>query len=121
MMRVRFFVSSRSPRQPWWGVTAGAANARKEAKKLLTETPKSLSRKKFGEAYDLWKVAIETKKPRTQKDYKRHIEKRFLPSLGSKKLEDVIFEQVTKATAKLPKALRGEGVSLEEIKERLGM
>jgi hypothetical protein len=97
------------------------SDARKEAKKLLTETPKSLSRKKFGEAYDLWKVAIETKKPRTQKDYKRHIEKRFLPSLGSKKLEDVIFEQVTKATAKLPKALRGEGVLLEEIKERLGM
>jgi len=92
-----------------------------DAKKLLTETRKSLSRKKFGEAYDLWKVAIETKKPRTQKDYKRHIEKHFLPSLGSKKLEDVTFEQVTKATAKLPKALRGEGVLLEEIKERLGM
>jgi hypothetical protein len=45
------------------------AEARKEAKKKLSQEPAQGKKIKFGEAYDLWKVAIESKKPRTQADY----------------------------------------------------
>src|SRR5438552_1705901 len=43
------------------------ADARKEAKKLLAEDSKPHSRITFNEAYEPFKRAIETKKPRTQK------------------------------------------------------
>jgi hypothetical protein len=45
------------------------ADARKEAKKLLTEEPTKNSSMTFGAASDLYKVAIKAKKPRTQRDY----------------------------------------------------
>src|SRR5262249_47740195 len=56
------------------------AVARKAAKDLLNTAPSETSRMKFSEAYDLFKLAIETKRPTTQKAYRRLIEKRLLPS-----------------------------------------
>src|SRR5712691_2708251 len=53
------------------------ADARKAAKKLLSDAPIRNTRVTFGEAYDAFKEAIETKKPRTQRDYRRLIEKHF--------------------------------------------
>jgi integrase len=70
------------------------ADARKEAKELLTQTPTKADRTTFSMAYELWKVAIEVRKPRTQKDYRRHIEKYFLPRLKAKRLPDLTFEQI---------------------------
>src|SRR3981189_2485369 len=49
------------------------AEARKEAKKLLTTAPVKTDIVRFQEAYDAYEVAIEGKKPRTQKDYKRFL------------------------------------------------
>src|ERR1043166_6115113 len=71
------------------------ADARKQAKVLLTEVPTKNSRLRFREAYELYKAVIETKKPRTQSDYKRMLEKYLLPKLGSKKLSEIAYEDVT--------------------------
>lgn len=71
------------------------AEARKEAKALLAEPAKKQTRITFNAAYDLFKIAIETRKPRTQKDYKRLIERHFLDTLKNKKLPDLTFEEVT--------------------------
>jgi hypothetical protein len=58
------------------------ADARKEAKKLLTEEPTKHSWKAFSEAYDEYKEALKAKKPRTQRDYKRVIDKYLSPKLA---------------------------------------
>ncbi len=76
------------------------ADARKEAKRRLTEEPIIGSRLSFGEAYDRWKEAIAGKKPRTQADYKRMIEKYLLPAFSKKKLSAIAFENITEITAK---------------------
>ena len=49
------------------------ADARKEARKLLTEEPSKGARLTFSAAYELYKPTLATKKPRTQYDYKRAI------------------------------------------------
>src|SRR5947208_14662040 len=51
--------------------TMSLADARKDAKKLLTETPTKNDRVTFSGAYEEWKEAIKSRKPRTQSDYKR--------------------------------------------------
>jgi integrase len=71
------------------------SEARKEAKTLLSESIKKQARITFSAAYELFKVAIEPRKPRTQKDYKRLIERHFLPTLKNKKLTDLTYEDVT--------------------------
>jgi integrase len=77
------------------------ADARKEAKKLLTEQPAKHSKMTFDAAYEQYKVAIEAKKPRTQRDYKRVIDKYLSPKLGKKKLSDLEYEDFTAITDKL--------------------
>ena len=77
------------------------ADARKEAKKLLTEAPTKHSRKTFGEACDEYKEAIKTKKPRTQRDYNRVLDKYLLPKLAKKKLFDLEYEDVIGIADKL--------------------
>jgi integrase len=77
------------------------ADARKQAKLLLTEVPTKKSRLRFREAYELYKAVIATKKPRTQSDYKRMLEKYLLPKLGNKKLSEIAYEDVTAITDKL--------------------
>jgi integrase len=82
------------------------ADARKEAKKLLVEAPSKNDRLTFDEAYDLYKAVLETKKPRTQRDYKRALEKHLKPILGTKKLIDIEYDHVTAITDKLSRSER---------------
>jgi hypothetical protein len=78
------------------------ADARKEAKRLLTEPVVKADRTTFAEAYELFKVAIQSKKPRTQRDYKRLMDKHFVPDLEKKKLPDITYEDIIEATDGLP-------------------
>jgi integrase len=78
------------------------ADARKEAKKLLTEEPAKHSKMTFAAAYEHYKEALKAKKPRTQYDYKRIIEKHLLPKLGKKKLSDLEYEDFIAISDKLP-------------------
>ena len=56
------------------------AEARKEAKKLLSEQPTRNPGIRFGEAYEQYKEHIAVRnKPRTQAEYKRLLEKYFIP------------------------------------------
>lgn len=77
------------------------AAARKEAKKLLTEEPTKNSDMTFAAACDLYKEAIKAKKPRTQRDYKRILDKYLVPKLGKKKLSEIAYEDVTGIADKL--------------------
>ena len=78
------------------------ADARKEAKKLLTEEPIKGDKLTFTEAYDFYKPVLETKKPRTQRDYKRALETHLKPELGSKKLSAISYEDVIAVADKHP-------------------
>jgi hypothetical protein len=77
------------------------ADARKEAKKLLTEAPAKYSKMTFVAACGEYKEAIKAKKPRTQHDYNRILDKYLLPKLGKKKLSDLEYEDFTAITDKL--------------------
>jgi integrase len=77
------------------------ADARKEAKKLLTQEPTKNSSMTFGVASDLYKEAIKAKKPRTQRDYKRILDKHLVLKLGKKKLSEITYEDVTSIADKL--------------------
>ncbi len=77
------------------------ADARKEAKKLLAEAPAKHSKMTFAAAYEHYKEAIRTKKPRTQRDYKRVLDNYLLPKFGKKKLSDIEYEDITAITDKL--------------------
>jgi integrase len=74
------------------------ADARKLARKLLSEDPSPGARITFEGAYERYKETLGGKKPRTQRDYKRMIEKYLLPKLRKKKLPDITYEQVTGIT-----------------------
>src|SRR5664280_3518846 len=66
------------------------SEARKEAKRLLAATHLPGKRITFGEAYETFKTDyIARRKERTQKDYKRMIEKHFLPTLKSKRMDAI--------------------------------
>jgi len=77
------------------------ADARKAARKLLADEPTQGARITFQGAYERYKETLATKKPRTQRDYKRMLEKYLLPKLGKKKLPDITYEQVTDITTNL--------------------
>jgi integrase len=81
--------------------TLSLADARKEAKKLLTEEPVKHSKMTFQAACDLYKEAIKAKKPRTQRDYKRILDKYLLPKLGLKRLSDIEYDDVSGIAGKL--------------------
>lgn len=90
-------------------------DAREEAKVLLTEPVKKQVRISFGDAYDLWKVAIETNKPRTQKDYKRLIERHFLPPLENKKLPDLEYENIVQCVEDSPPGEANHALAVARI------
>lgn len=77
------------------------ADARKDAKKLLADEPVKGARISVSDAYEQYKPVLATKKPRTQRDYKRALEKHLIPILGSKKLPTIEYEHVTAITDKL--------------------
>ncbi len=82
----------------------GLADARKEARKLLTEQPNRGDRLTYDAAYELYKEVLKGKKPRTQQDYKRAHEKHLKPKLGKKKLPDISYENITEITDPLSKS-----------------
>ena len=68
--------------------TVTLSEARKEAKRLLATTHLTGKRVTFAEAYETFKTDyIARRKERTQKDYKRMIEK-HLPTLKSKRMPE---------------------------------
>ena len=77
------------------------AEARKEAKKVLTQELVKGSRLSLNQAYEQWKATLTSKRPRTQYDYARMMEKHLIPKLGKKKLPEVTYEDVTDITSKL--------------------
>jgi integrase len=81
------------------------ADARKEARRLLTEKLTVMERITFDAAYELYKVGLASRKERTQYDYKRVLEGYLQPSLGKKKLSDISYEDITAITDPLS---RGE-------------
>jgi integrase len=88
------------------------ADARKEAKMLLTQTVTKYANIKLSAAYDLYKEVIATKKPRTQRDYKRIIDKYLISNLGSKKLSELVYEDFAAITKKLPFSEAGHCMSV---------
>jgi integrase len=70
------------------------ADARKEAKKLLTELPTRNPGIKLAEAYEQYKQALTARKPRTQAEYKRLLDKYFIPKIGKKRLAELQYEDV---------------------------
>jgi integrase len=85
--------------------TVSLADARKEARKFLTEEPTKADRITFDEAYEKFKEALKGKKERTQYDYKRVLDNYLQPKLGSWKLRDIDYEDIIKFTDPL---VRGE-------------
>jgi integrase len=78
-------------------------DARETAKKLLTETPTAPRvAVKFSQAQDAFLADKASKKPRTVQEYKRHLNRHFLPTLASKRLPDLTYEQIVDCTAELP-------------------
>jgi integrase len=77
------------------------AEARKEAKKLLTEEPTKRSRMTFQMACDEYKEAIKVRKPRTQRDYNRILNKYLLPKLGKRRLLEIEYDDVANIANKL--------------------
>jgi integrase len=80
------------------------ADARKEARKLLTEEVTKADRITFDAAYDIFKEALKSKKERTQYDYKRVLEKYLQPKLGTKKLFDISYDDITAITNPLTRS-----------------
>ena len=70
------------------------AEARKEAKKRLAEETAPRAGLTFAEAYEEYKAALTSRKPRTQSEYKRLIGKYFVPKLGKKRLSELTYENV---------------------------
>jgi integrase len=70
------------------------ADARREAKMLLAQPVTKNEKVTVENAYQVFRVHIETKKPRTQLDYRRLLTTYFLPLLGTKKLGDITYEDV---------------------------
>jgi integrase len=71
------------------------AEARKEAKKLLLEAPKKNANVTFAAGWAFYKTEhLASRKPRTQADYKRLLNKYFLPRIGTKRLGDLAYEQI---------------------------
>jgi hypothetical protein len=70
------------------------AEARKQAKKLLLEQPTRDPNISFGSAYEEYKEALASRKPRTQAEYKRLIEKYFLPIIGRKRLAELLYDHI---------------------------
>ena len=84
--------------------TTSLADARKEARKLLTEEPTKADRITFDAAYELFKEALKSRKERTQYDYKRVLDKYLQPKFGAWKLGEISYEDITKITDALARS-----------------
>lgn len=70
------------------------ADARKEAKKLLLEEPTRNPGIQLAQAYEEYKATLESRKPRTRAEYRRLMEKYFVPTIGKKRMAELIYEDV---------------------------
>jgi integrase len=78
------------------------AEARTRGKQLLAATQIDHERISFKEAYDLFcKTHLPSKKPRTQQEYKRALERHYLPTLAMKRLDAVTSHMVLAITDEL--------------------
>src|SRR5712692_8771637 len=68
------------------------ADARKEAKKLLLEQPTKSANVTFAVAYEQYKEELTSRKPRTQAEYKRLLDKYFVPQIGKTRLAELTYE-----------------------------
>lgn len=82
--------------------TISLAEARKQAKRKLAEPVTEIGRMTYCEAYELYKIEkLATKKPRTQYDYKRVLERFLMPKLGNRRLADITYDDITRIARKL--------------------
>jgi len=78
------------------------ADARTEAKKLLTQTVTPANKMTFSSAYEKFKAEhVAGKRPRTQHDYTRVLDKYFAPAFGDTRLSKITYEKITNITDKL--------------------
>jgi integrase len=78
-------------RYPEWSL----ADARKKAGTLKGEEPEQRSKITFEQAYERFKTEhLPTKRARTQYDYKRVLEKYFLPELAKTRLVKITYEKI---------------------------
>jgi integrase len=70
------------------------ADARKEAKKLLTEAPTRNPAITFATAYEDYKQSLATRRPKSQSEYKRLMSKYFVPRIGRRRLAELQYEDV---------------------------
>jgi integrase len=70
------------------------AEARREAKKLLTEAPTRKPAITFAAAYEEYKTKLDALKPKTRGEYKRLLQKYFIPRIGRKRLAELQYEDV---------------------------
>ena len=71
------------------------ADARKEAKKLLTEAPARHAAMSFATACEEYKLSIVGLRPKTQDEYKRFLDTYFVPRIGRKRLTELQYEDIT--------------------------
>jgi integrase len=91
------------------------ADARKEAKLLLTQAPQKRDRLTFEEAFETYKPTLEAKRPRTRAEYTRLLTKHFLPKLRRKRLPDIAYEDVMECTVGLRKGEASHALAVARI------
>jgi integrase len=78
------------------------ADARKKAGSLKGQEPEQRSKTTFERAYERFTTEhLPAKRARTQYDYKRVLEKYFLPDLAKTRLAKITYERITGITDKL--------------------
>jgi integrase len=90
-------------------------DAREEAKKLLTEPVVKTERTRFKEAYTAFLEAKGAKKPRTLSEYKRHMDRHFLPSFETRKLPELTYEELMGAVKDLPPGEQAHALAVARI------
>ncbi len=60
----------------------------------------------------VYKIELEGKKPRTQRDYKRILDKYFLPPFEKKDLASLTYEGIVKITNPLPKSEKAHALAV---------
>jgi integrase len=91
------------------------SDARTRAKKLLTEPVVKTDRTRFGEAYTAFLEAKASRKPRTVAEYKRHMERHFVPRFETRKLPEVIYEELMDAVKDLPPGEQAHALAVARI------
>lgn len=71
------------------------ADARKEAKKLLTEAPTRHAAVSFATACEEYKLSVVGLRPKTQDEYKRFLDTYFISRIGRKSLTELQYEHIT--------------------------